>query len=135
MPHSPQEFHKKMAVMDNESKRDAERKKLGREGEKKAQKFLKKNGYKIVKTNFVTPFGEVDIIAKKDDVVAFVEVKTRLSDIFGMPSEAVNLQKQRKYILSARYFFSRYVIATTVRFDIIEVFRGQINHIENAFYE
>jgi putative endonuclease len=124
-----------MAVSDVSDLRDAEKKKLGKEGEKQARKFLKKNGYKIVKKNYVTPFGEVDIIVKKGDVVAFVEVKTRLSDIFGMPAEAVNRAKQHKYILAAKYFFSRYIIAATVRFDIVEVFKGQINHIENAFYE
>jgi putative endonuclease len=124
-----------MAVSDVSDLRDAEKKKLGKEGEKQARKFLKKNGYKIVKKNYVTPFGEVDIIVKKGDVVAFVEVKTRLSDIFGMPAEAVNKAKQHKYILAAKYFFSRYQIGATVRFDIVEVFKGQINHIENAFYE
>ena len=114
---------------------DRENKKLGKLGEKKARAYLRRKGWKIVKSNYVNPFGEVDIIARKRDVLAFVEVKTRLSDIFGMPSEAVNAARQRKYIQAAKYYFYGKEIDCTVRFDIIEVFRGQLNHIENAFYE
>ncbi|MDE6869088.1 MAG: YraN family protein [Clostridia bacterium] len=124
-----------MAVEKSNAERDAENKKLGKLGEKKARAHLRKNGYKIVKKNYVNPFGEVDIIAEKNGVTAFVEVKTRLSDIFGAPSEAVTRVKQRKYIQAAKYYFTGKEVDCTVRFDIIEVFRGQINHIENAFYE
>ncbi|MDE5942739.1 MAG: YraN family protein [Clostridia bacterium] len=123
-----------MAVKKNNSERDAENKKLGKLGEKKACGFLRKNGYKIVKKNYVNPFGEVDIIAQKKDVTAFVEVKTRLSDIFGTPAEAVNRARRKKYVQAAKYYFAGKEIDCTVRFDIIEIFRGQINHIENAFY-
>ena len=116
------------------SERDAENKKLGKLGEKKAREYLIKNGWKIVEKNYVNPFGEVDIIARKGEVLAFVEVKTRLSDMFGSPSEAVTPARQRKYIQAAKYYFAGREIDCTVRFDIIEVFEGQINHIENAFY-
>lgn len=115
------------------SKEDLRRKKLGRDGEKRARKFLKKRGYKIVEKNYKNPFGEVDIIAKKGDVLAFIEVKTRLSDIFGLPSEAVTRARKQKYILAAKYYFSGREINCTVRFDIIEVFKDNINHIESAF--
>ena len=112
---------------------DAEKKKLGKDGEKKACKYLKKHGYKILKRNFVNPFGEVDIIARTGDIIAFVEVKTRQSDVFGMPSEAVNRQRQRKYILAANYYLREKLDDFTVRFDIIEVLPDGINHIESAF--
>lgn len=131
MCHSPQEFHEKMAVG---SQRDSENKRLGRAGEKKACAYLKNSGYKILKQNYTNPFGEVDIIAESDGVIAFIEVKTRLSDIFGQPSEAVNSARQQKYINAAKYYFTDRQIDCTVRFDIIEVFQGKINHIENAFY-
>ena len=108
-------------------------KKVGADGEKKARKYLKRNGWKIVEKNFKNPFGEVDIIAKKGGVLAFIEVKTRLTDIFGTPSEAVNENRMRKYTLAAKYYFAGRTVDCIVRFDIIEVFRGQINHIENAF--
>ncbi|MDE5722336.1 MAG: YraN family protein [Clostridia bacterium] len=117
------------------SERDVLKKELGRGGEKQACKYLKKQGYKIVETNYKHPFGEADIIASKDGVLAFIEVKTRLSDIFGIPSEAVDYHKRRRYIQAAKYYFLNREPDCTVRFDIIEIFRGQINHIENAFYE
>ena len=108
--------------------------KIGKEGEKTARSYLVKMGWKILKKNYRTPFGEIDIIAKKDDIIAFIEVKTRLSDTFGLPSEAVTKQRKLKYIQGANYYFSGKVIDCIVRFDIIEVFKNQINHIENAFY-
>ena len=130
MRYPSQEFYEKMAV----GERDAANKKLGRKGEKLAVKYLKRGGYKILKRNYVNPFGEVDIIAQKEDTVAFIEVKTRLSDVFGAPSEAVNYSRKQRYISAAKYFFYERAIDCTVRFDIIEIFKGTINHIENAFY-
>ena len=130
MRYPSQEFYEKMAV----EERDAANIKLGRKGEKLAVKYLKRGGYKILKRNYVNPFGEVDIIAQKEDTVAFIEVKTRLSDVFGAPSEAVNYSRKQRYISAAKYFFYERAINCTVRFDIIEIFKGTINHIENAFY-
>ena len=92
-----------MAEVKN-SARDAENKKLGREGEKQAVKYLKKNGYKILEKNYRTRFGEVDVIARKGEVVAFIEVKTRLTDIFGSPSQAVTRERQIKYIQAAKFY-------------------------------
>lgn len=106
-------------------------KRLGEKGEKLAVKHLKKLGYKILERNYKNAFGEVDIIAKRGDVLSFCEVKTRLSDSFGAPSEAVDRKKRMRYIKAAQKFAQggEYVI----RFDIIEVYRGEINFIENAF--
>jgi len=108
--------------------------KLGKKGERKARRYLWFRGWKILEKNYKNPFGEVDIIAKKKGVIAFIEVKTRLSDIFGLPNEAVTENRKRRYIMAAKYYFAGRESDCTVRFDIIEVFRGQLNHIENAFY-
>ncbi len=105
--------------------------KLGKKGEKKATKFLKRSGYKILKRNYVTPFGEVDIVAKRGDVLVFCEVKTRLSDKFGAPSEAVTPSKQKSYTRAAQYFVKD--DGVTVRFDVAEISDGELNYIENAF--
>jgi putative endonuclease len=126
MPHSPQEFYKKMAI-------NGTNRRVGFFGERKAARYLKRHGYKIVRRNFKCPFGEVDIIAAKDDVLAFVEVKTRSSDAFGSPREAVNKIRQKRYINCARFYFSGREMDATVRFDVIEIFKGDVNHIENAF--
>ena len=124
MCHSPQEFYQKMAVGRIE---------LGKRGERQAVRYLKLNGYSIVETNYKNPFGEVDIIAEKGDVIAFIEVKTRQNENYGAPSEAVNSRRRLKYVQAAKYYFYGKQMDRTVRFDIIEILRGEINHIENAF--
>ncbi len=125
MSHSPQEFYDKMA---------ADHTKItGRKGENTAAKYLKRNGWRILQRNYVSPFGEVDIIAQKGDTIAFVEVKTTLTDIFGTPSEKVTSDKIRRYRMGANYYFTEREINCVVRFDIIEVYKKTINHIENAF--
>lgn len=131
MCRSPQELHKKMAVG---SENDKKIKRLGKAGEYKACAYLKKQGYKIIKRNYKNPFGEVDIIAGKEGVIAFIEVKTRRSDNFGQPSEAVNSNRRGRYVNAANYYFTGRQIDCVVRFDIIEILNGEINHIENAFY-
>ena len=131
MCHPPQEFYKKMAIG---SSADRKNKRLGRKGENKAVKFLKHGGYKILERGYKNPFGEVDIIAAKDDIIAFIEVKTRLNENYGAPSEAVDGKRREKYRKAAEYYFYGKQIEVTVRFDIIEILCGEINHIENAFY-
>ncbi len=119
MQNSQKNFHKKL---------------LGEIGEKSAVKFLKKLKYKIIETNYTNHIGEIDIIAKDSETIVFIEVKTRSSNAFGMPSEAVNYDKQRKYFLIASYYLEKYgFIDTECRFDVIEVLNGEINHIKNAF--
>ena len=75
----------------------------------------------------------MDIIAERGDVVAFTEVKTRSSDRFGTPSEAVDADRMRRYVRCAQFYFSERERDVTVRFDVIEVTKEGINHIENAF--
>ena len=113
-----------------------ERRKLGFWGESKAARFLKKNGYKILSRNFKCKAGEIDIIAQKGDAIAFVEVKTRTSDAFGEPCEAVDLTRQRRYCNAAEQYIRLNGIGLetyVLRFDIIEIKKGVLNHIENAF--
>lgn len=108
-------------------------KRLGAKGEARARGYLKENGYKILEKNYKNPFGEIDIIAEKDGVIAFIEVKTRLSDKFGAPSEAVGKTRQTKYIMGAKSYFNGREMDCVVRFDLIEVYKDRINHLENAF--
>ncbi|MGN1373636.1 MAG: YraN family protein [Candidatus Coproplasma sp.] len=115
---------------------NGEKRRLGFFGESKAARFLKKNGYKILSRNFKCKAGEIDIIAQKGDVIAFAEVKTRTTDTFGEPCEAVDLTRQRRYCNAAEQFLRLNAIPLddyVLRFDIIEVKNGEINHIENAF--
>ena len=117
------------------SQKNLYKKLLGRRGELKAKKYLKKAGYKILESNFATRFGEIDLIAKKDGVICFVEVKTRKNIDFGYPAEAVGKVKQEKYVIVANEYLQRKGLTDKIcRFDVIEVLGGEINHIENAFF-
>ncbi len=116
-------------------------KKVGGEGEKAAVKHLKKQGYKIIKTNFLVRGGEIDIIAEKDGYTVFVEVKTRTSDGYGNPIEAVGDIKQRRLLHAAQVYMMNNGV-TDVRFDVIGVSCEvcgnkikiyEIQHIINAF--
>lgn len=110
-----------------------ERRRLGFFGEGRAARYLRKKGYEIICRNYRCPFGEVDIIARLGDVTAFIEVKTRSGELFGRPNEAVRADRMKRYINCAKYYFSGRETDCVVRFDVIEISRGEINHIENAF--
>ena len=119
MSHSPQDVHKKV---------------LGKKGEKLVADYLKKQGCKIIKKNYRTPFGEADIIAKDGDELAFVEVKTRTSDLYGMPSEAVGREKRQRYYRIAEFYWLQTKEEPNARFDVAEVYAdGTIEYIKNAF--
>jgi len=77
---------------------------LGKSGEEAAVNLLKENGYKILMRNYRTRLGEIDIVASDQDTIAFVEVKTRQQDRFGLPQEAISLAKQRKISKVATLF-------------------------------
>ena len=107
---------------------------LGNAGEVIAQEYLKKNKYKILETNFRCKFGEIDIIATKNDVIIFVEVKSKSSKKYGLPREMVTVYKQNKIKLVASYYLQiNNAFNKNCRFDVIEILDGQINHIEYAF--
>ncbi len=118
MQNSPQNFYKKL---------------LGGAGENRAVKYLKKQGCKVLKRNYKTPFGEADILMQDGEDTVFVEVKTRSSDAFGAPAAAVDYKKQKRYLDIARYYFSKSGGEKNVRFDVIEVTKEGINWIKNAF--
>ncbi len=107
---------------------------LGRAGEVEASKFLKKLGYQILEMNFHTHVGEADIIAMDGKTVVFVEVKTRSTDNFGAPSEAVSWKKQEKYFkVATEYLIKKGYSNRQARFDVVEIENGKINHIKDAF--
>lgn len=105
-------------------------------GEQIALKYLLKKGAQILHSNYRIKIGEVDIIAKINNELVFVEVKSRSTLKFGYPSEAVNYKKKRRISNVAQY----YILANNlhnipIRFDVIEVYFNdkKINHIINAF--
>ena len=98
----------------------------GNIGENAAAKHLKRQGYSILERNYSTDNAEIDIIAKKDNLIAFVEVKTRTlgheSPKEPRPASSVTPEKQRKIIRTASHYLSRQKYSLRSRFDIIEVF-------------
>ena len=107
---------------------------LGRVGEDKAAAFLKAHGIKVLDRNYKNAFGEIDIIAKDGEYTVFCEVKTRSGDGFGAPSEAVDYRKRQKYARIAKaYLLNNGLSDAAVRFDVIEIENGKINHIKDAF--
>ncbi len=117
-----------------DSQKNLHDKNLGKKGEKQAVNLLKKQKYKILDKNFTCTFGECDIIAVKDGTIVFAEVKTRYSTSYGSASEAVTKTKQKKYYNIASYYLKLHsLFDCAVRFDVIEVYKDSINHIEGAF--
>lgn len=107
---------------------------VGNKGEVQAVNYLKKEKYKILTTNFRNKIGEIDIIAQKDNIIVFVEVKTRSTYKFGRPIEMVTLEKQRRIKKVAEIFLMiNRLTENDVRFDVIEVCDGVVTHHENAF--
>jgi len=102
--------------------------------------YLRLRGYRIVGRNTRTPFGEIDIIAAKRDVIAFVEVRYRSAVDFGTPLETVTRKKQDRIIKSARYCMLGWGYpCLQIRFDVLGIRRRgwffAVEHIANAFGE
>ena len=107
---------------------------LGVECETLAKDYLVKKGYKILKQNYKTKIGEIDIIAKIKDITVFVEVKDRQTKRFGMPREAITPYKRNKIrTVATQYMLANKLMDSKVRFDCVEILGDTITHIENAF--
>lgn len=115
----------------------AEHNELGQLGELLAADYLRRKGYVIAHSNWRSGHKELDLIARLDDLVVFVEVKTRRDDVYGQPEDAVNRLKIRRIIDSADAYVRRFNIDGPIRFDIITVIKNssevRIEHIEDAF--
>lgn len=109
---------------------------IGKEGEALAALFLVKNGYRIIARNFRYKKSEIDIVAQKDNIIVFIEVKTRTNAFFQEPELSVTRSKQKQITLGANFYIQENDIDLDVRFDIIAItlFGNKINHIEDAFY-
>ncbi len=107
---------------------------LGVQGETLAKQYLTEKGYKILEQNYTTKIGEIDIIATKNDIIVFVEVKNRQTKRFGMPREAITPYKQNKIRkVALQYLVAKKLTNKQVRFDCVEILGDTITHIENCF--
>src|SRR4030042_5472976 len=115
-----------------------EKKELGKKGEELALRFLKKKGFRIIEKNYVCKMGEMDIIAREKDTLAFIEVKTRTSTLFGPPQLAVNASKQRQLSkVALNYLKEKHLGDVKARFDVVAILLGhkgeEIELIKDAF--
>ncbi len=111
---------------------------LGKKGEQLAVDFLLKNGYGIIDRNYRFDKAEVDIIARKADVLAIVEVKTRSTTDFGDPQDFVKPKQIQRLVKAVDEYVTVNDLDVEVRFDIIAIVKEgegfNIEHLENAFY-
>ncbi len=115
---------------------------IGDKGECLAEKYLRKNKYKIIDRNFNVPrCGEIDIVAKDADYIVFVEVRLRKNSLHGSPAETVDVFKQRKIIKAAQTFLAQNnATDLPARFDVVTIIgdpdgKYDIELIKNAFEE
>ena len=110
---------------------------VGAWGESLAAGYLQKKRYKLLATGYRCRFGEIDIIAQKDDFIIFVEVKTRSDNYMVSGRDSVTRPKQKRIIKAAMQYLQSYKPNCQPRFDVIEITVGKdsdnIVHIENAF--
>lgn len=113
-------------------------KELGKKGEELAVAFLEEKGYHIIARNWKYHKAEVDIIAEIDDLLVFVEVKTRSSTDFGKPHEFLKPPQIKRLTTAANAFCVQFNRKEEVRFDIVAIgikkSVPEIEHIERAFY-
>ena len=108
---------------------------VGTEFEQKAGTFLKMNGYHILDRNFRCKIGEIDLIARNEDYLCFIEVKYRSSTAKGFPAEAINPNKIRRITRTAQFYMLLHKIPqdTPCRFDAVVILDHEISLIKNAF--
>lgn len=110
---------------------------FGAQGEDIAIDYLRSKGYVILDRNWRSGHKELDIVARKDDIVVFVEVKARANAFYGKPEDAVTRRKMHLLVLAADAYLRYNAIDLEVRFDVITITgttrKPYIRHYERAF--
>jgi putative endonuclease len=113
---------------------------LGRWGEKRCERYLKRKGFRTLTHNFWCKLGEIDLVmVDTDGSIVFVEVRTRANEDFAPAESSVTYAKKSKLLRAAQYFLATHNIADRpVRFDVVTIVLGrsgrpEIRHYENAF--
>lgn len=110
------------------------RQRLGKAGEDRAAAWYRQAGYEVLARNWRCPEGELDLVLRTPGTVVFCEVKTRSSDRFGLPAEAVTPTKQRRLRVLATCFLRDHPQrGATPRFDVASVMGDDVEVLEGAF--
>ena len=110
------------------------RRHIGAEYEQRACNYLEQRGYEILERNFYCKAGEIDIIARYQEYLVFVEVKYRKDIVKGSPLEAISVQKQKTISKCALYYIKQHRLDDMpVRFDVVGILGKQVQLVENAF--
>lgn len=116
----------------------AQHNETGKKGEDEAVRFLREKGYEIMFRNYRYQHAEIDLIAKKGKLLAFVEVKTRTNLSYGNPEEFVSYTKAKLIMKAAEQYIFAQNWLHDIRFDIVAVTLAgtelRVKHIEDAFY-
>ncbi len=111
---------------------------LGKDGEQLAVDFLMKKNHKILARNWRSSYLELDIVTKFEDLIIFVEVKTRKDSTFGLPESFVTYKKQKRIAKAAQAYINKYKIKSEIRFDIVSLILNdkvrKLRYIPNAFF-
>jgi putative endonuclease len=111
-----------------------ERQRRGLAGEEQAMRYLLSRGWTLVAHRFRAGRAEIDLIVRRGDLVAFVEVKTRRGEAFGSPLAAVTGPKRRELVKAARVWVDRFGRPSDIyRFDCVGLVDGRLDHLEDAF--
>lgn len=117
-----------------------DRRRVGILGEETAAVAYRRLGYDIIGANFRSPYGEIDLIAQRKNLLVFIEVRTREAGAVITPAQTVDAHKRRRIVLTAQHFLARcpQLAKSDIRFDVVEAFyeggyRCRLNRIENAF--
>jgi len=116
-------------------------KQLGGRGEEVACLYLERKGARIIERNWKCQAGEADIIVRDDDDLVFVEVKSRSSDVTGLPEDSVTQKKRQRYErIALEYLFSHDLPSARIRFDVIAMVinkegKAFLRHHKDAFGE
>jgi putative endonuclease len=103
---------------------------LGRRGEKRAERYLRRIGYRIVTRNYSCPAGEIDLVALDRETIVFIEIKTRTDDDAEQAFRAITPAKKRHMINAARYFLQHtHRQNHPCRFDVVAVLRDESNRL------
>ena len=119
-----------------------ERKRLGNQGEEAVARWLRREGYQLLASQYRCRFGEIDIVAQKSGYLVFCEVKTRTSEAFARAQDAVDARKRERLRKTAQLYLMQHPTRLQPRFDVLEVLvrerdglleLSELRHLENAF--